>query len=230
MNVLGYQLRLVLTAIQYFTRLPVPRWVGYSDRQLNDASRYFPLVGILVGLFTGAVFLLAMRVFPQPIAVLLSMLAGVLLTGGFHEDGLADVCDGFGGGRDRPQILAIMKDSRVGSYGVLGLSLALLQIYRATALPVVQLPSLRARMLSVFHGGIADLHALRATTIAHAKPATQSLSRRIATRLAGAARLAGWQAWRVPVGAQYFHTGGCLGAVRQVMKSVFISRSRMDLT
>ncbi|MBI3052601.1 MAG: adenosylcobinamide-GDP ribazoletransferase, partial [Betaproteobacteria bacterium] len=126
MNVLGYQLRLVLTAIQYFTRLPVPRWVGYSERQLNDASRYFPLVGILVGLFTGVVFVLTLRVFPQPIAVLLAMLSGILLTGGFHEDGLTDTCDGFGGGRDRPQILAIMKDSRVGSYGVLGLAFALL--------------------------------------------------------------------------------------------------------
>jgi len=144
-NVLGYQLRLVLTAIQYFTRLPVPRWVGYSERQLNDASRYFPLVGILVGLFTGVVFVLTLRVFPQPIAVLLAMLSGILLTGGFHEDGLTDTCDGFGGGQDRPQILAIMKDSRVGSYGVLGLVFALLLKFSALAmLPAAQFVAISA--------------------------------------------------------------------------------------
>ena len=88
MGLLADQLRLALTATRYFTRLPVPRWTGYSERQLNDAVRYFPLVGILVGLITGGVYLLAISVFPQPLAVLLAMVSGVLLTGGFHEDGL----------------------------------------------------------------------------------------------------------------------------------------------
>lgn len=119
------ELRLGFTALQFFTRVPVPGWVGYSDAQLNASARYFPLVGALVGMVCAGVHAAAALVFPTALAVLLGMAAGVWLTGAFHEDGLADACDGLGGGTSRERALEIMKDSRVGSYAVVGLVLVL---------------------------------------------------------------------------------------------------------
>lgn len=120
-----YQVRLLLTAVLFYTRLPCPRWVGHEPEQLNRATIYFPLIGWLVGGVAAAVYWGAAQLWPPVVAVLLSTGAGVLLTGAFHEDGLADVCDGFGGGWTRERILDIMKDSRVGTYGLVGLGLVL---------------------------------------------------------------------------------------------------------
>ena len=119
------QLRLLLTAVMFYTRLPCPAWVGHEPDQLNRATVYFPLIGWLVAAGTAAVYWGAAQLWPPVVAVLLSTGAGVLLTGAFHEDGLADVCDGFGGGWTRERILDIMKDSRVGTYGLVGLGLVL---------------------------------------------------------------------------------------------------------
>jgi adenosylcobinamide-GDP ribazoletransferase len=211
---------------------------------VNDASRYFPLVGILVGLSTGAVYLLVLWVLPQPIAVLLAMLAGVLLTGGFHEDGLADTCDGFGGGRDQVQILAIMKDSRVGSYGVLGLAFVLLLKFTAlTALPAQAFlaVSTAAHAFSRFMALslIYTQRYVREDDSARAKAAAQSMS---VGALAYAALFAlGPLVWidegaavAVAVAivlralaANYLYrriggyTGDCLGAVQQVTEIGF---------
>lgn len=127
------ELRLFLTALQFFTRIPVPGWVGYSQAQLNASARYFSLVGALVGGVCGAVYWAAAWVFPTTVAVLLGMAAGVWLTGAFHEDGLADTCDGLGGGTTRERALEIMKDSRIGSYAAVGLVLVLLGRYAALA-------------------------------------------------------------------------------------------------
>ncbi|MFA6969815.1 MAG: adenosylcobinamide-GDP ribazoletransferase [Gallionella sp.] len=125
------ELRLFLTAIQFFTRIPVPAWVGHSAQQLAQASRYFPLTGICVGLLCAASLWLAALVLPLPLAVGLSMTAGILITGAFHEDGLSDFADGLGGGFTREKALAIMKDSRVGAYGAISLILVLLLKYQA---------------------------------------------------------------------------------------------------
>ncbi|MFC6226072.1 adenosylcobinamide-GDP ribazoletransferase [Hymenobacter artigasi] len=119
------QLRLLLTAVMFYTRLPCPRWVGHEPEQLNRATVYFPLIGWLVGAGAAAVYWGAALLWPPVVAVLLSTGAGVLLTGAFHEDGLADMCDGFGGGWTRARILDIMKDSRIGTYGLVGLGLVL---------------------------------------------------------------------------------------------------------
>jgi adenosylcobinamide-GDP ribazoletransferase len=113
-------------AVSFFTRLPVPVWVGYSADSLNRSARYFPAVGLLVGAIGALVYLGAALLWPQPVAVLLAMLATIYATGAFHEDGLADTVDGLGGGWDKQRILEIMKDSRVGSYGVVSMVLALL--------------------------------------------------------------------------------------------------------
>ncbi len=118
-------------ALRFFTRLPVPAWVGHSQDQLNHAARYFPLVGILIGGIGAAVTELAALALPLGIAVVLGMAATALATGAFHEDGFADSCDGFGGGWDKAQVLAIMKDSRVGSYATLGVGLMLLAKWNA---------------------------------------------------------------------------------------------------
>lgn len=120
-------------ALRFFTRLPVPAWVGHSQEQLNQAARYFPLVGVVVGLIGGGATLAASFVLPISIAIVLGMAATILATGAFHEDGFSDSCDGFGGGWDKGQVLAIMKDSRVGSYGAIGVALLLLAKWNALA-------------------------------------------------------------------------------------------------
>jgi adenosylcobinamide-GDP ribazoletransferase len=113
-------------AVRFFTRLPVPAWVGHSSEALNRSARYFPAVGLLIGGIGALVYFAAVYFWPQPVAVLLSMAATIYATGAFHEDGLADTVDGLGGAWDKLHILEIMKDSRVGSYGVVAMVLALL--------------------------------------------------------------------------------------------------------
>jgi adenosylcobinamide-GDP ribazoletransferase len=120
------ELEYFFAALRFFTRLPVPAWVGHSQDQLDHAARYFPLVGILIGGIGAAVTELAALALPLGVAVLLGMAATIRATGAFHEDGFADSCDGFGGGWEKAQVLAIMKDSRIGSYAALGVGLMLL--------------------------------------------------------------------------------------------------------
>jgi adenosylcobinamide-GDP ribazoletransferase len=115
------QLRLFFIAVQFFTRLPIPRWVGFEQEWLHHASRYFPLVGIVVGAIAAAVYAAAALLFPTPVAAVLSTIASIYATGAFHEDGFADTCDGLGGGMTRERVLEIMKDSRVGAYGAIGI-------------------------------------------------------------------------------------------------------------
>src|SRR5574343_1168687 len=140
-------------AVRFFTRLPVPDWVGHSAAALNRSARYFPAVGMLVGGIGALVYLGALQLWPQPVAVLLSMAATIYATGAFHEDGLADTVDGLGGGWDKLRILEIMKDSRVGSYGVIAMGLALVGKFALlTALDraTVPLALLAAHVLSRF--------------------------------------------------------------------------------
>ncbi|HEX5802784.1 MAG TPA: adenosylcobinamide-GDP ribazoletransferase [Azospira sp.] len=118
-------------AVRFFTRLPVPAWVGHSPEALNHSARYFPLVGLVVGLIGALVFAFASFFLPKTLAVLLAMAATVLVTGAFHEDGWADMVDGFGGGWTRERTLEIMKDSRIGSYGAIALTLLLLGKFMA---------------------------------------------------------------------------------------------------
>jgi adenosylcobinamide-GDP ribazoletransferase len=120
-----HQVRLFFIALQFFTRVPIPQWTGFQPEWLHQSARYFPLVGAVVGLWSSAVLWLAMLVFPNGVSVVLAMAASIWLTGGFHEDGLADTCDGLGGAVSRERALEIMKDSRLGSYGALGLFLML---------------------------------------------------------------------------------------------------------
>lgn len=126
-------IRHFLLALQFFTRIPVTgrlaTWVGFSPAMLRSSAVHFPGVGWVVGGLSGAVFIgLCKALPPLPaslwVAAALSTVFSVLLTGAFHEDGLADLADGLGGSLDRERALDIMKDSRIGSYGALALVLA----------------------------------------------------------------------------------------------------------
>ena len=123
------EIRIFFTALMFFTRIPCPKWVDHSEEYLNKSSKYFPLIGWIVGGISALFYCLCSYILPFPIAILLSMLASIWATGAFHEDGLADVCDGFGGGWTKEKILLIMKDSRVGAFGVIGLVMVLLIKY-----------------------------------------------------------------------------------------------------
>jgi len=116
--------KLFLLALGFYTRLPCPKNLDY--RQLPQAAVYLPAIGWLVGAMSGAAFYLAAGLWPQQVAVIVALITGIFVTGAFHEDGFADVCDGFGGGYGKERILAIMKDSAIGVYGALGLLLLLL--------------------------------------------------------------------------------------------------------
>lgn len=118
------EFKIFLTALMFYTRFPVKKIEGWSETMLNKSTRYFPLMGIIVGGVGALVFIGAVQIFPISLAILLSMIATIFFTGAFHEDGFADFCDGFGGGLTKERILEIMKDSRIGTYG----SIALLMI------------------------------------------------------------------------------------------------------
>lgn len=119
------QIALFRVAVQFLTRLPVPGLRDFEPEWTARSARYFPLVGALVGLASAAVFVVASEVWSGALPVLLAIAAGVLITGAFHEDGLADTFDGLGGGQTRERRLEIMKDSRIGAFGALGLGLTL---------------------------------------------------------------------------------------------------------
>lgn len=113
----------------FYTRIPLPYVKGDISYAFSAAIRYLPLVGSLVGALGALVYYGTALIFPHNIAVLFSMVGTLFLTGVFHEDGLADTCDGLGGGTERSRKLEIMKDSRLGTYGVTGLVMALLIKY-----------------------------------------------------------------------------------------------------
>ncbi len=134
-------------ALRLLTRIPLPRGLP-ADADWARATRAYPLAGLAVGLGGALVFLAAGDLgLPVPITALLALGATIALSGALHEDGLADVADGFGGGRDRERKLAIMRDSRIGTYGVLALLLSV---------------GLRAAALAALATGPAVLAALLA--------------------------------------------------------------------
>lgn len=121
-----HELRLFFVALQFLTRVPVPAWVGHHPDWLNRSVRHFPLVGAAVGAMGAAVALAALQLWPPLVAATLAVASTLWLTAAFHEDGLADSFDALLGAASRDKALAIMKDSRIGSYGAAALVLALL--------------------------------------------------------------------------------------------------------
>lgn len=107
----------------FYTRIPCPKNITHDPTYLNKATRYFPLIGYIVGGIGALVFTISYKLFSLELAIIFSLVVNILTTGAFHEDGFADVCDGFGGGWTKEKILKIMKDSAIGAYGAIGLVL-----------------------------------------------------------------------------------------------------------
>lgn len=234
-----------LGAVRFFTRLPVPAWVGHSTEGLNQSARYFPLVGALVGALGAAAYVLSSLVFPLGLSVLISMVVTVLITGAFHEDGFADAVDGFGGGWEKAQILTIMKDSRIGSYGALGLVLILMIKFQAllalsATVIVVALIAAHAISRGCAVALIFALDYVREDETARAKPLANKMDAQGLALAAGFALMPAlflpWKAALAGVvlaaittslAARYFkrriggYTGDCLGATQQVTEVAF---------
>ena len=111
-------------AMQFMTRLPI-RSKGLDPARLSRASAWFPVVGLLVGGVAALAYMLLVAQLTRPLAALIAVLVMVMITGGLHEDGLADCADAFGGGWTREDKLRILKDSRIGSFGAIALILSL---------------------------------------------------------------------------------------------------------
>jgi adenosylcobinamide-GDP ribazoletransferase len=244
-----HQLRLFFIALQFFTRLPVPRWVGFEPDWLQHASRYFPAAGIVVGAVTAAVYAVSLYLWPQAIAVLLSTAAGIYLTGALHEDGFADTCDGFGGGYTPERVLEIMKDSRIGAYGAIGIGLLIaIKCVALISLPAwsVVAALLLAHPLSRLASAALIWRLQYVKAAGKAKPLAQEMSTAefciaAVTVLFAALAIgfAGWMSWPgIVIGAmaaagaaigmvRFFirriggYTGDCLGAVQQVSEVAF---------
>lgn len=141
MSVARRELAALLLAVQFLTRWPVRVSGVFPEERLAATVRYYPLVGVLIGAFAGGIFWLAHLIFPMSLAVVLSTAASLLATGALHEDGFADACDGLGGSSEREKALAIMRDSRLGTYGAVGLGLMLTaKILALVALPASIVP------------------------------------------------------------------------------------------
>jgi len=185
-------LRHFLLALQFFTRVPVTgalaRWVGYSPAMLRASAGHFPGIGWLVGGLGAAVFACVSIGFPGPAGALAAAVAStaatVLMTGAFHEDGLADLADGLGGSADRARALEIMKDSRIGAFGaialvlVLGLKFALLAVLAGQGMRMAAIALVCAHVLS----RLAPLYLIRALPYvgdqgaSKAKPMAEAIS------------------------------------------------------
>ena len=139
-----------LAAMMFYTRFPCPGWYEHRAEDLNKSRKYFPLIGWIIGGIVIAVYGLSQMVLPVSVSILLSLTAAVVATGAFHEDGLADVCDGLGGGWSKQQILNIMKDSRIGTFGTVGITLLL--AVKFTSLYEIQQISTSLFLVAVFNG------------------------------------------------------------------------------
>lgn len=130
-----------LLAVQFMTRLRMPFEVEFSPEAARASPRWYPGAGVVIGVICGVIYWGAALVFPPLVAVLAAVAAGLIVTGGLHEDGFADACDGLGGTRPRERVLEIMRDSRIGTYGVLGLGMMLAaKVATLAALPMVAVP------------------------------------------------------------------------------------------
>ncbi|WP_069470953.1 adenosylcobinamide-GDP ribazoletransferase [Candidatus Marithrix sp. Canyon 246] len=141
-----------VAALMFYTRIPCPNSIEPSNKSL----KYFPLIGWIIGGIGVATLLIFHSILPLSVSILLSMAATIYATGAFHEDGFTDTCDAFGGGWTKPQILSIMKDSRIGAYGTVGiivlLSLKWITLYEIGlySVPILLISYLNAHISSRF--------------------------------------------------------------------------------
>ncbi len=245
------ELQILQAAFMFFTKIPLWSMSGYPEDAFQKASRYFPFIGWIVGITGAFVFLGGSLLLPHPLAVLLSMTVTILMTGALHEDGLADFCDGFGGGWTREEILEIMKDSYIGIFGTIGLILSLgCKLLCLLALPagIIPVALISAHSLSRFSSiSLMYTHEYARkddnTSKAHAVvermghktlffTAMTGLLPFAAFSFASASWLIFWTGFltvlsiRLGFGCYFSHkiqgyTGDCLGAVQQVSELGF---------
>ena len=249
------QLRLFLVALQFYSRLPVTgrlaHWMDYDPARLAPATRYFPLVGLVVASLTAIVYAGCGLLLPHPVALMLAMAAGLMLTGAFHEDGLADYCDAMGGHHERARLLEIMHDSRIGTYGAAGLVMMLVGRFQTlAAIDPSWIGVLLVSSATMSRGcSVAIMITLpyaRQDGVAIAKPIAQNLSLEdaavaialaiapvalaalwtgeiavFAAAAAGAIAITAWMRRRIRLRLGGY-TGDCLGAVQQLAELAFL--------
>ena len=234
-----------LEAVRFFTRIPVSNRIPHSAEGLNDATRYFPAVGILVGLCSAAAYSISTLILPQMVCVLIAMATSVYITGAFHEDGLSDMADGLGGGWEKLRILEIMKDSRVGNYGVMAITFALLSKFVLLSnfstgwIPLLLIAGHSfSRYCAVLI--MAGMNYVREDASSKAKPLARQLSRNsllvasgfgitpllllpISATLTGAALALLATVWLGRKLQKWLggYTGDCLGATQQISELAF---------
>ncbi len=234
----------LISAITFFTRIPIPvkgiEFQAYSDR----IALYLPFIGWIVGGLGAVVYLICHLILPSSLSLLISIVATLWITGAFHEDGFADVCDGFGGAYTKDKILSIMKDSRLGTYGTIGL-IAILALKYMSLLEVderlIVITLISAHSLSrwvsislmLSHEYVASGQS-KSASVAWEMPVSQFLI----AGVFGIAPLILYQNYlvflvlipivfvRVYFARLFTHkisgyTGDCLGAVQQVSELVF---------
>lgn len=193
-------IRHYLLAVQFFTRIPVTgklaEWVGFSPAMLRASAAHFPGVGWLVGASSAVVLWGLVWALPEVsasswVAAVLCTVFGVMLTGAFHEDGLADTADGLGGSLDRERALDIMKDSRVGTYGALALVLIVLLKVGLLAM-LLQLVPLPAAAAAVFGAHVVSrfLPLFIIRSLPHVGDTQQSKSKPLADQIGNSSLLA----------------------------------------
>ena len=222
-----------LLALQFFTRIPVTgslaRWVGFSPAMLRASAAHFPGVGWLVGAVAAGVYGGLCWYLPPVagitwVAAVFCTIATVLMTGGFHEDGLADVADGLGGSYQRESALEIMKDSRIGAFGAMALVLALLA--KVGLLAVLGQLSLAGALLALWLAHVASRTwpLLTIRWLPHVGDAAGSKSKPLADQITSRALWAGatWCLLALALAAWGAHTvapswlGGLVSGERAV--------------
>lgn len=236
------QLSTFAIALQFMTRLPGLGDADWTRDRERASVGYYSASGAIIGLIAALVYWLAGQLFPPLLASLIAVAAAIMTTGALHEDGLADICDGIGGGKTRDKALAIMKDSRIGAYGTLGLIVFIgAKVIALASLPaamvIAALVGAHAASRAAILGVLATAHYVRAeggtASAVAAKPSSQSWTvtggtlalvvlacllimpvSAIVCAVAGAAVLvlAMRQVFMRKLGG---YTGDCLGAVQQ---------------
>lgn len=225
-------------AIMFLTRLPVR--VDYLPNSLAVSARYFPLVGLGVGGFCAALLVCLSTILPREVALLISIAGGILITGALHEDGLADCADAFGSGAQGERLLSIMKDSRLGTFGVSALVIAL--AIKFTALGALSVTDAAMAMITahslsraVAISYLYDLTYVQDPSQSKVQPNDATLSERTLTILVASSGLLLIVAWGISglilgallmvlrqLWARYLtkklggYTGDCLGAAQQL--------------
>ncbi len=230
--------RAIYAAILFFTRLPLPSLRVLLPDDERRTTTYWPLVGAGIGATIAGFWWLATQAWPASVATGLALSAGLLLTGALHEDGFTDVCDGLFGGRTRERAMEIMRDSRVGAFGVVGIVMLVgLKWQTMTALPPAALPGALIAAHAISRGGLVAMTLALPYARSDGR-AAQRMAARFDARLIGTAALTlapllllapgTWPACLLAAAAAWAgcflwfrrclagYTGDCLGATQQL--------------